>query len=81
MLDAPFPLAAEEIEAQAVLCGVEHGEKCGAKGYPLRCIHQALKDRVLHPLPLIFAQSCHTPQTLPAAIIACTDVVAYENKH
>lgn len=63
VLDSPFAILAQMIEAQTILLGVVKGQQTGAEPHPLLFGHNAFEDRELDALPKIetgatdFAQS------------------------
>jgi hypothetical protein len=67
-----FHLAAEEIEARAILRGVGFGQKCCAATDPLGGVHEALEHGVLHPLTSILAQARYPAKAPGACAQSCT---------
>ena len=55
VLDAPLPFRSEKVEAEAVLFGISLQQETRPKHHPLRRVHEALEDRVLHALAMILA--------------------------
>ena len=50
MLHAPAAVRPQAVEAQAVSGWVDLAQQAGAKRGPLRGVHLALEDRLLHAL-------------------------------
>jgi len=78
---ASSPLVSEKIEAEAVLTGVGFRHKACPEHDPLRGVHDALEDGVLHPLPVIFAKPGHAAQSASSRVVACAYVVADKDHH
>jgi hypothetical protein len=55
MFYAALPLAAEEVETQAILDGIRFVQKRSAENDPLGGVHEAFEDRVLDALSAILA--------------------------
>jgi hypothetical protein len=70
------PFGSEKIEPEAVLSGIGFRHKTGSKHNPLRGVHYALEDGVLHPLSVIFAQPGHAAQSASSGVVAGAYVVA-----
>ena len=81
MLDAPFPVRSEHVEAQAVFAFLELRQEPRAELRPLRWIDVALEHRELHPLPVVQAGLGDTPQSPPAGQRLRIHIVGYEHQH
>ena len=55
VLDLGLIVVAQLIKPQTVQIGVDEGGKLGLQNSKLRGVQQALEDRILHPLPVVYA--------------------------
>lgn len=81
MFDPSTPLATEKVEAQAVRLRVNRLQKARPHLDPECRINFAFKDRILHALPVIFADPRHTTQPLGPALGRHCHVICDENQH
>ena len=73
----PYP----KVEAKTIYLRVCFGQQACAEGDPLGSIDQPFEDRILHPLPSIFAQASDLSQAFLAGLVASTHIVADEHEH
>ena len=81
VLDPPLPFRSEKVETETVLRGIGFRHKTRPKDHPLGCIHDAFKNRILHPLAVIFAQSGHSAQSATTGFIASAHIVTDKDHH
>jgi hypothetical protein len=81
VLDTPPPFGSKEIEPEAILLGIGLRQEASTKRNPLGWVNHALKDRVLNPLTMIFAQSGHAAQAASSRAISGAHVVAHKHQH
>jgi hypothetical protein len=75
------PFGSEKIEPETVLIGVSFRHQFCPKHNPLRGVHDTLKDGVLNPLSMIFAQPGHTSQPAASSVVSGAYVVADKDHH
>jgi hypothetical protein len=81
VLNASSPFGPKKIEPETILNGIGFRQETGSQQHPLSRVYNALEDRVLYPLSMIFAQPGHAAQPAASSIIAGTYVIANKNHH
>ena len=70
------PFGSEKIKPEAVLSRIGLRHETGSQYNPLRGVHDALEDGVLHSLSMIFAQPGYAAQSASSRVVAGAYVVA-----
>lgn len=81
MFHSASPFAPEKVKAQTVGVRIDHLQKPGPHLYPTGWINVALKDGILHPLAIVFADTGDAAQPFGTTFGGYSDVICYENQH
>ena len=81
VFNPPPPICPEEIKPQTILIRIDFLHQLIAEKGPLRRVNGAFENGVLHPLPIVLANLCDTPQPGLPSRVDCGNVVAYDNHH
>ena len=81
MFDFFFPVAAEVVEAEAVLGEVGEGKQARLEQGPFRWIGLDLKNGVLDALAHILAGFCHVTQAFLSRNVSGGYIIGDENVH
>jgi hypothetical protein len=66
-----LPIGSKEVEAQAVSAGIDHSQEPSPEGEPKRRFKQALEDKELNSLAVIFAERpCSVRKLTPTRLSA-----------
>jgi hypothetical protein len=81
MFHPALPIGSKEVEAQAVSMGIDQSHEPSPEGDPKRGFKQALEDRKLNALAVIFAELGDLAQASTPSLGLCLDVVCYQHHH
>lgn len=81
VFDAVLPMRAEMVKAEAIVLGIDEGEKPVAASGPLSRIDFELEDGELDTLAVIEAGASQTSQSSSAAWRGCCDIVGDKHIH
>jgi hypothetical protein len=76
-----LPIGSKEVEAQAVSAGIDDSQEPSPEADPKRRFKQALEDRELNTLAVIFAELGDLAQATPPCLRLRLDVVCYQHHH
>jgi hypothetical protein len=77
----PLPIGSKEVEAQTVGLVIDQRQQLSAKGNPEGGFEQALEDRELDPLAMVFAELGDLAKPAATSLRLRLDVVSYQHHH